>query len=576
MTCDAPTLQTGFERILWLNLVQTTPNRSTTRTFPFSYFLNLFVISHHRKVGIEHIFRNLRTVYLMTGSSEEESTPVPGHVSVDNCNDSSSAPSMSPVTLESSSPSSAKKHLFRDEIMTGVSTFKIQCDIAAPNEEEMLRKKSEMFTQKKMNEILTCLDGVPAAILPSGQGRESIQNGVSSDSAKVVDLWHLRQLALTTGGLLNASTRKQVWLKLVEANEDVLMSPITLASIQGEEKSNSEIQHVQQLSNKEIKMIQMDIKRCVWNIEAEIKRSKMLQRHGGKQTNVSFTCDDASLMSFESASGQFSPNLHPPEFSDLPTSDDKTHISQDTKGSGSTTTRTTRSGSVIRRSSKRKREERSLLLNIITSVLRTSPDKVGVLGMERFFYFPGMHNVVAPILITLQSPSLTSLVMKRLSQYHLKDSMMPTFSDIQSTIRAIFMPLLEAVDKPLHDMLIQNSIKDPCTFALRWVLCWFASDISDYDIISRLFDVFLVSHYTHPIYLSVAMLTSASNRSSIEAAVKNRDQHLSDLLSSLPSIMVSSQSGRETMNSIEAVISTSLEYMYVSMHFLQIFLGKKT
>lgn len=491
----------------------------------------------------------------MIGSSQEESTPVPEHVSVDNSNDySSSAPSMSPVTLEPSSPS-AKKHLFREEV-TGEPTIRIQCGMATSEDDNASRKESELFVQRKMNEILMCLAGVPVTTSTSKRRNSR------SATDKVVDLWHLRQLALTRGGLLNATIRKQVWLKLVDANEGVLMSSMTLAAIQGEKKSNEGLHNVLQLSDHEIKMIQTDIKRCMWNVEAEMKRSKMSRRLDGNAS----TGDDTSLASFESASGQLSPGLPPERVSTFPSCDDNTHMSQETTFSGSVSTRN--SGSATPRFSRRKREERSLLLNIITSVLRASPEEVKELDMERFFYFPGMHNVVAPILITLESPSLTALVLKRLSQYHLKDSMMSTFVDIQSTIRAMFMPLLEFVDKPLHDFLIENGVNDPCSFALRWVLCWFASDIQDYEIISRLFDVFLVSHYTHPVYVSVAILTLASNQSRIKFANQNSDMHLPDLLSSLPSRMVSSQSRREVVNSFESVIESSLTYVYVEMSIM--------
>lgn len=482
-------------------------------------------------------------------SRSEECTPVPEHVSVDNSHESSSTPSLSPVTLESSP--TAKKHLFREE-MTEESEIEIQCRIAL----EECESDAEAL-ESKANDIISCLGGVPVAALGTARTSRS-KRGSGSEPDRVVDLWHLRQLALTRGGLLNARIRKQAWLKLVDANRDVLMSPLTLDSIQAENRSSGEPHKALTLSDHEIKMIKTDIKRCIWNIEAEMKRSKISQRMAGKARNVS-TGDVTSLASFESASGQQSLGLPPEGVGTFPSCDDSyTNASQVTP---TLSVSTPKSGTATPQFSKRKREERLLLLNIITSVLRANPEEVQDLDMERFFYFPGMHNMVAPILITLESPSLTALVLKRLSQYHLKDSMVSTFVDIQSTIRVIFMPLLELVDKPLCNVIMQSHVNDPCSFALRWVLCWFTSDIPDYDIVARLFDVFLVSHYTLPIYLSVAILTSASNRVRIRAAAQNESIYLPDLLSGLPSKMVANQSHREVVDSFELVIQTSLSYM---------------
>eukprot|EP01083_Nonionella_stella_P048455 129521_1 len=111
----------------------------------------------------------------------------------------------------------------------------------------------------------------------------------------------------------------------------------------------------------------------------------------------------------------------------------------------------------------RRKKEHALLFNIITSVLRTMPEEeaspleeeqnvdcddetVATDNIKRLYYFEGMHNVIGPLLITLESPSLRSLIFNRLAQSHLHDAMESTFENIQAGIRLILMPLLKEVD----------------------------------------------------------------------------------------------------------------------------------
>lgn len=470
---------------------------------------------------------------------DNESMPVPEHVSVDNSNDSSSDPSLSPVTLDSASLSS-KKNLFLEMYLSEFPCRTISEEGTRSSDEEY-----KEFVENKTDEILTCLRG------------EIFCDGVlDNEDIRAVDLWHLRELALSRGGLINANLRKQAWLKLVDSNEKILLHSSTLLTISDTQKEEMLTcnPNFTTISDHEINLIQLDVENCVWNIEAEIKRS--FSHSPGKRSEVQHTSDDdTSLVSFESASGG-----HPHS----PVPQDAQHTFADLKQSDSSTA-TVKSSPVLKTGIiyiQRKTEERSLLLNIITSILRTSPDEVNMLGMQRLFYFPGMHNIVAPILITLKSPSLTSLMIKQLAQYHLKDAMAQTYEDIQATIRSMLFPLVEHFDKPLHDLLLEFGVNDPCSFALRWVLSWFASDIPDYEVICRLFDAFLVSHYTFPIYTAVAVLTFEPNRAKIEDAVRKGGAGLlGEILFNLPKSMANYRYGLDNLAGVEVIIQSAISYL---------------
>ena len=130
----------------------------------------------------------------MIGSNQEECTPVPEHVSVDNSNESSSASPFSPVTLESSSPS-AKKHLFRDQMMSDTSQ-PVHHSVATSGRDDNSMVDSELHIQNKIDEIMMCLEGVPTTMLTS-EMRKTNKHGIISNSSidnRAVDIWHLRQI----------------------------------------------------------------------------------------------------------------------------------------------------------------------------------------------------------------------------------------------------------------------------------------------------------------------------------------------------------------------------------------------
>lgn len=452
----------------------------------------------------------------------------------------------------------------------------------------------------KTDEILSCLNGV--FMIES--------DDVADDEERVVDLWHLRQLAISKRGLVSATIRKRVWPKLVGANEHILtasMRSLPSHFSRSEFNDSHRVNKFNELADSDVTMIKHDINDCVWNIEEEIKsvrRKRDQEREDRKISGMKFTksmdLETSSLASLDSGcssitAGRITPQLIPeairafPRFGYGVTSPHASGSS--TPVSGIATPNTIPSitplgvqnicinenNSVptvitkVKRSRRKRKEEQALLLNIITSVLRVVPeeedsddsdfeyddDTVVADNIKKLYYFKGMHNVIGPLLITLESPSLTSLIFNRLAQSHLRDAMGSTFESIQAGVRLIFMPLLEKVDKTIHEYLIRGHVKDPCVFALPWVLCWFTSDVADYDIVTRLFDVFIASHASFPVYLSVAMLTHPASKARIMMTPCNQTA-LVPVISSLPSTTANE---RNAMNLFEEVIELAISYM---------------
>lgn len=479
--------------------------------------------------------------------------------------------------------------------------------------EEMKRK------EEKVDEILDCLNGVTNFRTSETLSKNDLDY---NDDEKVVDLWHLRQLAISEHGLVNANMRKRAWPKLVGANEHILNSSIASLPVHfsrenrncQEEKSNK----LNDIPEADIIMIKKDITACVWNIEEEIKtvrKMREVEKERKRNTGMQIVFkkekigrEDASVASVDSGlssitAGRITPQLIPEAIRAFPRFGPPTGIdaAQSPSASGTSTpvsgvatpntlpsitpigiqnisiNENSDVPSTIKKSKARylrkRKEEQALLLNIITSVLRAVPDEeessdidsdlgvdddtVVADNIRKLYYFKDMHNLIGPILITLESPSLTSLVVNRLAQSHLRDAMGSTFDNIQAGIRLIFMPLLESVDKTLHDYLIKGDLKDPCVFALQWVMCWFATDVSNYDIIGRLFDVFISSHASFPVYFSVAMITHTANKGRIMMTPCEKSA-LKAVIFSLPSTTSENINAKDM---IEDMIRASLSYM---------------
>lgn len=472
----------------------------------------------------------------MEETNSEEVTPVPGHVSIDNSRDSGGT-MLSPVTLDLTS-FPVRKLVFQDETSgdDGNSSVSTQ-------RQEALQEAIQFIDEKRL-EIEECLSGRRYG---QSQEDEDSTHTDTKEDIEVVDMWRLRQLALSRGGLLDVSIRKRAWIKLIDASESILFNQTNSLNAEHESKRD-----VAKISDHELNLIKEDIGNCIWEIGEEIRLGTMV---ASEISGQSVDTDNTSFTSFESTTCQ--PQSPTPQCRPEPIIEDKESCASPSSYKVARRLKTARA------ERKKKEEERSLLLNIITSVLRTYPSEVKDLGMERLFYYPGMHNVAALLLISLHSPSLTSLTLKRLSTYHMKDSVSPSFDDIQAITRCILYPVLEHFDKELYCELNDSGVYDPCSFALRWILCWFASDINDYRIVARLFDTFLVSHYTFPIYVAAAMITSASNRSRIKDATDNEDaEHLAEILFSVPSAIVTTcQSRLEVESSIEDIIETATNYM---------------
>ena len=315
-------------------------------------------------------------------------------------------------------------------------------------------------------------------------------NGVEEE----VNLWQLRDIALSRGGLVNSSIRKRAWPKLVGAHELILQSSQKLHH-----------QTLVNVSSSSMQLLVKDVAQSVWAIEdhvnmarqrEEIKLSKLRTRKvsfvpdltesksgesdfispvksvGNMHTNMADDCDDCDDGTLDGSVGTFSPNT----LGSLETCDT----------------------SLIKTMPKRNasKSEQKVLFNIVISVLRMVPDDSPHFEDDRYRYYHGLADVAALMLINLESPSLTSLVLGQLAERHFRDAMRSTTSSVESAVRLSFYPLLEKADSVLYSHI--SSCMEIPSFCVPWIQCWFCQQLTDVRIASRLVDVFLASHASMP------------------------------------------------------------------------------
>ncbi|KAF4100843.1 TBC1 domain family member 20 isoform X1 [Onychostoma macrolepis] len=133
------------------------------------------------------------------------------------------------------------------------------------------------------------------------------------------------------------------------------------------------------------------------------------------------------------------------------------------------------------------------LIDIILDVLRRNP---------QLHYYQGYHDFVVTFLRVV-GEKMTIAIMEKLSNHHLRDFMDPTMDSTKHILNYL-MPILERVDRELHDFMIRSEVGT--IFALSWLITWYGYVLSDFRHILRLYDFFLASHPLMAIYFAAVIV----------------------------------------------------------------------
>ena len=287
-----------------------------------------------------------------------------------------------------------------------------------------------------------------------------------------VDLWELRELALTEGGLINDSIRQRAWPALVGLHSAALgpRKATAASSSAGDSDHNDDSCR---LVVPNVAQVELDVTRCTWHLltgtqriqrlQMEHKRNKRIARVIRKKQRRLAWCIQRSL-----------------ESSTVPL-----HYYQGYHD----------------------------IACIFLSTLRdAAPPSTWMLPSNNN-NSPSRQRQPQQTPPPSTSLDLPSAVLLQVSQSHLLDCMQETFKPLQTCLTLTIFPLVALLDPEVHQHLTACDMAP--FFALPWVLTWFSHEIRDTALVKRLFDAFLASHPALPIYVCVAMLLHPFNRAQI-------------------------------------------------------------
>ncbi|CAI5723995.1 unnamed protein product [Peronospora destructor] len=151
-----------------------------------------------------------------------------------------------------------------------------------------------------------------------------------------------------------------------------------------------------------------------------------------------------------------------------------------------------------------KESERRIKRRALTQVI------LGVLDAnDELCYFQGYHDIVSVFLLTLGNSKITLRAVQNVSETYHREPMRPGLEQVMAATRLLF-PLLDAADELLFHHLHESGVEP--YFALPWMITWFAHQLKRFEDVTRLYDVFLVTHPLFSLYVSASVLLESREK----------------------------------------------------------------
>lgn len=311
--------------------------------------------------------------------------------------------------------------------------------------------------------------------------RECLQLHSESCSG-TVDLWELRQLAISRGGLLCPSLRQVAW---------PLLAGVSVSSL---EEANTK---TASMDDKMVDSMQDDIEKTVWNLEELVRQSQTGKDSFWYASLLSPTPGSSSTLETDA------PSLAPLA---SPCSSSVTSHSESQSSTNSPLQKTKPSGGPTH-------QDQILLIKVLTQALEGQTE----------YPVAGLSNLAALCMINLESTSLSSLLLAQLATYPLKAAFSGAASDSTPYMQAMMECLLQEF-QPKAQVDIQSKSEE--------ALVWFSGDqSSNLQAASRLIDSFLVSHPLFPLYFGVASVQAPGswNMEKVEELISKALEYMEQL-----------------------------------------------
>ena len=397
--------------------------------------------------------------------------------------------------------------------------------------------------------------------------------------SKCVSLWELRSLAIQPDGLLSQPNRRLAWLKLCGGDEELFGNyngRFFCPSGRGYDEIRRSIESAMAPSRWHISKERLRLRKALLlgydRSSSNISVSSEHQQHrssigtysdgsstpltangrhsmAGTPRSCTFSaCNSlggapfgslsSATVSFKSLAINTNPSLDNDDSSSIAPSPlshtsnpcvilkSKTHFNLPQDG-----LRRPKAIRIRGRRKDRRPQERKLIIQIATSafyLLQCDPE----INATIFHSYAGLQDLIAVLLLNMESPSLTSFTLKQILKGHLRtycsssegnddedsyascledaDDIEEYFDSERRCLHALsFFPMLQAIDNDLHSAATKlengsnlvNEVILPVAYVVeRWISNWLCSlDTLPVSLISRLVDVFLSSHPAMPL-----------------------------------------------------------------------------
>ncbi|KAI9219225.1 rab-GTPase-TBC domain-containing protein [Blastocladiella britannica] len=118
-------------------------------------------------------------------------------------------------------------------------------------------------------------------------------------------------------------------------------------------------------------------------------------------------------------------------------------------------------------------------------------------------YYQGLHDIVTVLLLVLDDEDATARATEALALYFIRDAMHPSLEPVMQQMR-IILPIIKNEDRDIYALMAECELHP--YFCLSYIISWFSHDLTAFDDVCRLFDLFLSSNPAMPIYCSAAIV----------------------------------------------------------------------
>lgn len=118
-------------------------------------------------------------------------------------------------------------------------------------------------------------------------------------------------------------------------------------------------------------------------------------------------------------------------------------------------------------------------------------------------YYQGFHDILLTLLLVTESEETSLCMAESLCRLELFPFLSQPMEEVEDLLQLIYVVVYQ-VDGDLEAYLRRAQLGT--TFALSWLITWFAHSVDDYATVTRLYDLFLATHPLMPLYLSASIL----------------------------------------------------------------------